>query len=1003
MDAASGKGSAGVGPSGLDRAAAKGPGVSVRFAEQAQPLSSRVKLLIAALLLTAVPLLIALAVLPQHVQATLTALGQARLVQVADDLATFTQKTMELHLENVRVLSTIPSFCEPVRRHNAGTLTPEEIERVNRDLLGVVRQMDTELQGTILCGKDGISFAGVLQTGDTKPYEHLDIHDRAYFAEVKRTLRPLVSDPLYSRISGVPVLAIVAPILDERGDFAGLLGVTIKISHLSNLVAGRTIGEAGYPFAIDRQGILVAHPDPDRFFSDALIRLAQADQLVRRMVKGERGIERYVSSKGAQKIAAFAPVPICGWSIGASIETTEFEAPAHRIRLMLFVLLAAAVLTALMLAVGFSVGFGRLKTALADARTNEIRFKLFANIAGGAVWDWNPRTDEFWWNEGLATTFGWTPAQVATPAAFRERLPAAERDAIDACLQACVNQGDWSGEHHFLRADGTPAYVLQRAAAIRGPEGRTERVLGSITDISSRRAIERKMTEQAALLDQTRDGIVVQDLAGVIRFWNAGAEQLYGWTAAEALGRRPDELLHLDAEPFAEASRLVLQDGQWAGRLQKRTKAGNNLTLDSRWTLLRDESQRAHAILTIDTDVTERLQMEDKFLRTQRLESIGTLAGGIAHDLNNLLAPILMGTGLLKLTRVEGEEAKILDAMERSAQRGAQLVNQVLSFARGVEGTRVSVHVGYVVREVESMVRSTFPKNIKLRCEVQKNLRLVRADPTQLNQVLLNLCVNARDAMPAGGTLTISVRTVELDAGFVALNRELTAGPHVCIEVADTGTGIPEDVREKIFEPFFTTKEAGKGTGLGLATVIGIVRGHGGSVNVYSELGKGSTFKIYLPATIDPVPAPPDSTAADSLPLGHGELILLVDDEPAILGVSKQALESRGYRTLLATDGAHALALYHQHRAEIALVLTDMMMPLMDGHALVAALRRSDTTLPVVAASGLNDHNNQLKALEVGITHFIAKPYTATALIAIIQTALQARTPSAVPKAPDSM
>ena len=329
----------------------------------------------------------------------------------------------------------------------------------------------------------------------------------------------------------------------------------------------------------------------------------------------------------------------------------------------------------------------------------------------------------------------------------------------------------------------------------------------------------------------------------------------------------------------------------------------------------------------------------------------GTLAGGLAHDLNNLLAPILMGIDLLRQLETRPDPVAVLTNMERSARRGADLVKQVLSFARGVEGERIAVHLAEIVREVRAIAQNTFPRNIAVEVEIPADLWAVTGDPTQLNQVLLNLCVNARDAMPRGGRLGVAARNLVVDALSAAFNRGVPAGRYVLLEVSDTGCGLPVD---RIFEPFFTTKEVGKGTGLGLSTVLGIVRSHGGVINVYSEPPKGSVFKVYLPAqpagdSAGPVAAAPP----EALPRGHGELILLVDDEPAILEVTQCTLETFGYRVITAEDGAQAIALFAAHPHEVAVVITDIMMPVMDGPALILALRRIDPKVRIIAASGL--------------------------------------------------
>ena len=309
-------------------------------------------------------------------------------------------------------------------------------------------------------------------------------------------------------------------------------------------------------------------------------------------------------------------------------------------------------------------------------------------------------------------------------------------------------------------------------------------------------------------------------------------------------------------------------------------------------------------------DLTERKKLEQQFLRTQRMESIGTLAGGIAHDLNNTLGPIIMSIDLLKMNCPDQSSQELLAIISSSAQRGADMVSQVLSFARGVEGRRMEVQVKHLVREIEKIVNDTFLKNIQVRTIIPNDLWTVRGDPTQLHQVLLNLCLNARDAMPAGGILTISVENLTLDAQYAgqSLNVEAEAGPYIFIQVKDSGGGMSSETMERIFDPFFTTKELGKGTGLGLSTTAAIVKSHGGFIRVYSEVGKGTTFKIYLPAQVEPTAA--EAEHAAEMPRGNGELILVVDDEAAVREITQQTLQAFGYRAIVATDGADAVAVF---------------------------------------------------------------------------------------------
>ncbi|CAM3005536.1 ATP-binding response regulator [Rariglobus hedericola] len=405
-------------------------------------------------------------------------------------------------------------------------------------------------------------------------------------------------------------------------------------------------------------------------------------------------------------------------------------------------------------------------------------------------------------------------------------------------------------------------------------------------------------------------------------------------------------------------------------------------------TLLRDHQGAAKYFISVIADITERKTLEQQFLRAQRMESIGTLAGGIAHDLNNLLAPIMMGVELLRFNSIDPKTAKMIDNMERSAKRAASLVRQVLSFARGVDGQRVLIQVRHIINEVEAIIESTFPKNIRLESSLGADLWPVVSDPTQLNQVLLNLCVNARDAMPDGGCLTLKTSCATLDEQSAAMNPGATAGSYVLIEVADTGCGIPKNILDRIFDPFFTTKELGKGTGLGLSTVLGIVRSHEGFVTVHSEPGEGTTFRVYLPAQVEEEAEAPAQGAMDSAPSGEGQLVLVVDDESSIRDIMKHTLEAFGYRVITAEDGVQALGIYVLQSREVAVVITDMMMPAMDGPMLIAALRRINPSVRIIGVSGLNAQCSLSAGQDGGVKHFLNKPYTAETLLVLLKKVL---------------
>lgn len=405
---------------------------------------------------------------------------------------------------------------------------------------------------------------------------------------------------------------------------------------------------------------------------------------------------------------------------------------------------------------------------------------------------------------------------------------------------------------------------------------------------------------------------------------------------------------------------------------------------------VRDASGNVYRIAGITEDITDRKQLEDQFFRAQRLEAIGTLASGIAHDLNNILAPIMMCAPLLRMGLPPTEFEKMLGTIESSTRRGADLVRQLLVFGRGIEGGRGPVRPKDLVAEIIKITCETFPKNIVVTSEVSDPVWPVIGDATQLHQVLLNLCVNARDAMPEGGELRIKLFNVEVGAGSLPKHPNAKPGPHVCFSVHDSGTGIAPEHVEKIFDPFFTTKAPGKGTGLGLSTVMGIVKSHGGFVQLDTEVGRGSRFDIYIPAHLEDASPESTNSAAATL-LGHGELVLLVDDEQSIREVVADILTRHNYRVLMAEDGFAAEQLFSENASQVALVLTDLDMPRMDGMRLIEAVRKRRRDMPVIVSSGLRSGrlHERTKELETaGVTAVLAKPYAAPELLSTVYAAL---------------
>jgi PAS domain S-box-containing protein len=466
-------------------------------------------------------------------------------------------------------------------------------------------------------------------------------------------------------------------------------------------------------------------------------------------------------------------------------------------------------------------------------------------------------------------------------------------------------------------------------------------------------------------------------------FVSENVTAMLGYESREFLEDRKFWANHIHPEDspqvFAELTHLV-DRGSHTHEYRFLHRNGSYRWVRDELKLLRDEAGNPLEIVGYWIDMTERKQLEAQFLRAQRLESLGTLASGIAHDLNNVLTPIIGIVQLLplKVKNLDESTKRLLDILNDSTHRGADLVKQILSFTRGVEGKPSNTQVSQLLLEIQKIIHQTFPKNIELSTDLPQGVWPIAADATLLHQVFMNLCVNARDAMPNGGQLSIIAENLEIDENYARMHLDAQVGSYVVVTIADTGMGIPPDILDRIFDPFFTTKEIGKGTGLGLSTVIGIVKSHDGFIDVYSEVGKGTRFKIYLPATeareTERVVNP------ESL-LGQDELILIVDDETAIQEITQVTLETHGYRAIIANDGIEAIALYAEHKHEISVVLLDLMMPSLDSITTIRTLYKLNPQIQVIAMSGLATNESVSKTMGEGVQAFLAKPFTASELL----------------------
>lgn len=628
------------------------------------------------------------------------------------------------------------------------------------------------------------------------------------------------------------------------------------------------------------------------------------------------------------------------------------------------------------------------KRAQEELLLEKTRFQqLYENVTLGiAMLDADDKIVQV--NPAFTRIFQYTPEEICGHK-INDILVPQEYTDQGSLLSAEARQGrPVESEGLRKRKDGTLAHVQIYGVPI-GADGVTIGIFGIYEDITARREAEETMREQATLLDVSRDAIGVLDLEGKVLYWNKGAEALFGYRADEMLNSTSVPLYNPDSHlTRKEAFERVLAAGEWSGEIRQMTKAGKDVTVQSRWTLVRDSEGKPKSILVVSTDVTEKKKLEAQFHHAQRLETIGTLAGGIAHDLNNVLAPILMSIEMLQMKATDERTKNLIRTIESSAKRGSDIVKQVLTFARSVEGERILLQPKHLVRDMERIAIETFPKSIEIRSDISKDLWTIEGDATQLHQVLLNLCINARDAMPQGGTLEMNAENITLTENDMHIHLNARPGQYVVMSVRDTGIGIPADVMDKIFDPFFTTKDVGKGTGLGLSTALGIVESHKGFITVSSEWGKGTKFRVYVPAFGD-VQVESGREVPVELPRGHGEGILIVDDEAPIREIFRDCLESYGYTVLEAKDGMEAAVVFEKHRSEIQLVVTDMMMPTMDGAAVIRLLRRMSPGIKIVVVSGMAEEQQLSEGLKKNIQGFLQKPFKAERILKTIDEVLK--------------
>jgi PAS domain S-box-containing protein len=626
----------------------------------------------------------------------------------------------------------------------------------------------------------------------------------------------------------------------------------------------------------------------------------------------------------------------------------------------------------------FTRDISEQKQAEAALRQNERKFRAIFNGAFGFVGLLDIDGIVLETNHTTTNAMGSATSIIGQPfgnTVWWNHSPALQLKLQDAIGRAAAGERVRFESNHNL-ADGSHIIVDFSISPIFDGTGQVVMLIPEGRDITTRKAGEQQICEQAAMLNVATDAIIVRDLVDFkIKFWNDGAKLIYGWSAAEVIGLKTTiEIFQKDPDQVDMTPLEILrQQGVWQGELRKLTKHGKEVIVESRCSLVRDAAGNPKSILSVETDITAKKQLEQQFFRAQRLESLGTLASGIAHDLNNILTPILGVAQLLPLTLpiLDDRNQRLLTMLVESSKRGSGLVKQILAFAKGLDSKPTMLQVRHILAEIISVAHQTFPKSIEVTLDIEREeLWMVCVDATQIHQVLMNLFVNARDAMPEGGVITATARNIMLDKSYVKLHPQVSVGAYIIITIADTGIGMDSATVDQIFDSFFTTKESG--TGLGLSTVLGIIKAHGGFIDVQSKLAEGSSFNVYLPAVKTLVEEQLITTP--ELFDGKGQLILVVDDEASIRQIAKDSLEVYNYHSMLANNGVEALTLYAQNWQRIAIVVVDMMMPYLDTSSVIQALQQINPAVKIIVMSG--SENNEKIVEQYGLQSFLPKPFT---------------------------
>lgn len=637
-----------------------------------------------------------------------------------------------------------------------------------------------------------------------------------------------------------------------------------------------------------------------------------------------------------------------------------------------------------------------------ELRKSEERLRQAVRLSQIGIFDHDHRTDTHYWSSRQREMYGWPENEPVTVPTFLARLHPDDREAIAVCIRRAhdpAGDGSFDVEHRIIRSDGEIRWIATRSATLFGDEGgarRPLRTVGASADFTERKQTEEVRERLAAILDATPDLVGIADPSGKLLYFNRSARQFMGIDPGDDLSKRrvadrvPDAMRKLVLETAIPAA---IRDGVWTGETAVLDKEGREVPFSQVVLAHKGRDGQVAFLSTVARDLSREKTLEAQFLQAQKMEAIGRMAGGVAHDFNNLLSVILGFAGLAfdNLPADHPSRADI-EEVKRAGERAAELTRQMLAFGRKQVLRPRVVDVNEVLSGMAPMMQRLIGEHIELVAKLATDLGRIKADPNHLEQVMLNLVVNARDAMPEGGTLTLETRNVLLDESYARARLETRPGPYVMVAVSDTGVGMDSATEARIFEPFFTTKEPGEGTGLGLSMVFGIVKQSGGDISVESELGRGTTFKLCFPRTDEA--ARVESSAPQQPPVtSDGATVLLVEDESQLRKLVATVLRGSGYNVLVASGPIEALALAHREKAPIDLLLTDVVMPQMSGKKLAVLLTAERPETRVLYTSGYSENEGGQpgppgSSLGKDV-HFLPKPITPASLLAMVRRVLE--------------